>query len=388
MKAVAIALVDLRRTFRTLSNLLFLFVFPLLLILVLGLTFGGMSTQRLGVVTAGSGRLGSDLLSRFQRVPYVTVSSVADPAALRTQVARGDLSAGVIVPAGYDSDLRSNRSTVVTYLARPGTSSQQVGETIRTVVAQQAETVGAAQFAVRHSATGDFDTSLRLAERLQPAAPAVSVVQTTVGKVSPTSGAGTYSVGAWTELLLFVFLMALMGGAIGLVESRRLRITQRMLSTPTSTGTVIGGMVLGRVTISLLQAAIIIAGSAVIFGVRWGDPLGVAAVVVLFALAASGFGLLLGTLLRNEQQGVGIALLLGLGLAAIGGCMVPLEVFPAVMKQVAHVTPHAWANDAFNQLVVHSASLVQILAPLGVLAAYAVVLLGAASWRLRRVLAA
>ena len=68
--------------------------------------------------------------------------------------------------------------------------------------------------------------------------------------------------------------------------------------------------------------------------------------------------------------------------------MVPLEVFSPTMSQVAHLTPHAWANDAFAKLVGHGASIVGILPQLGVLAAYAVVLLALAAWRLRRVLSA
>jgi ABC-2 type transport system permease protein len=56
------------------------------------------------------------------------------------------------------------------------------------------------------------------------------------------------------------------------------------------------------------------------------------------------------------------------------------------MQTIAHITPHAWANDAFAQLVANGASVTVILPQLGVLAAYAAVLLALATWRLRRVL--
>lgn len=73
---------------------------------------------------------------------------------------------------------------------------------------------------------------------------------------------------------------------------------------------------------------------------------------------------------------------------AIGGCMMPLEVFSPVMRRVAHVTPQAWGNDAFAKLIGHGASITGILPQLGALAAYAVVLLALAAWRLRQVLLA
>ena len=58
------------------------------------------------------------------------------------------------------------------------------------------------------------------------------------------------------------------------------------------------------------------------------------------------------------------------------------------MRQVAHITPQAWGNDAFAKLVGHGASITGILPQLGVLTAYAVGLLALAAWRLRRVLSA
>ena len=45
-----------------------------------------------------------------------------------------------------------------------------------------------------------------------------------------------------------------------------------MLATPTSPATVITGETLGRVLISCVQALVIILGSALLFGVNWGQP--------------------------------------------------------------------------------------------------------------------
>jgi ABC-2 type transport system permease protein len=182
-----------------------------------------------------------------------------------------------------------------------------------------------------------------------------------------------------------LFLTA-MTGAVALIETRRLGVARRMLATPTSPATVIAGETLGRVLIACVQALVIILGSALIFTVNWGQPVGVAAVVILFALVGAGAGIFVGTLFRNEQQAIGISLLLGLGFGALGGCMVPLEVFSPTMRNIAHITPQAWGNDAFAKLVGHGASITGILPQLGILAAYAVALLALAAWRLRRVL--
>ena len=51
--------------------------------------------------------------------------------------------------------------------------------------------------------------------------------------------------------------------------------------------------------------------------------------------------------------------------------MAPLEVFPAHARTIAHVTPHAWANDAFSKLLQHRGDLITILPQLGVLLGFA-----------------
>jgi ABC-2 type transport system permease protein len=387
MKALWIGLTNLRRMFRVRTNIFFVFVFPMVLILVLGATFGGASSPRLGVVTTGSGPLGATLLRQLEQTPQLRVVTVSDASALLTQVERGNLEAGVVIPPGYDAAVRAGQNAALRYLARPDQSSQQLGETVRGAVARQAALLGAARFAVAQHAAPSFGAGLSAATRISPAVPAVSVTQTTAGTTLFSRTLGQFDEGAWTELLLFLFLTA-MTGSVALIETRRLGLSRRMLATPTSPATVITGETLGRVLISCVQALVIILGSALLFGVNWGQPAGVAAVVIVFALVAAGAGVFVGTLFRNEQQAIGISLLLGLGLGALGGCMVPLEVFSPTMRRIAHITPQAWGNDAFAKLVGHGASIVGILPQLGVLAAYAVVLLALASWRLRRVLAA
>jgi ABC-2 type transport system permease protein len=48
MKTLWIAATNLRRTFRMRTNIFVIFIFPMLLILVLGAAFGGSSSPRLG----------------------------------------------------------------------------------------------------------------------------------------------------------------------------------------------------------------------------------------------------------------------------------------------------------------------------------------------------
>jgi linearmycin/streptolysin S transport system permease protein len=388
MKAVVMAETNLRRTFRARSNIFLVFVFPLLLILILGETFGGASEPRVGLVFGGSGSLGKALVTALDQTPSMQIVSLSDAGSLKTAVERGNLNAGIVIPDDYDAAIRAGSHVVISYIARPDRFAQQLSQTIQGVVARQAEVLGAAQFALAENSASSFDAGLATAAHTSQLVPAVSVSETTAGTAAFSQPVGQFGQGAWTQLLLFLFLMALTTGSVGLIESRRLGLPQRMLSTPTTAGTIIAGEVLGRLFVGIIQAAVIIFGSAIVFGVRWGQPVGVAAIVVLFTLASAGAAVFLGSVLRNEQQAAGVSLLLGLGLAALGGSMVPIQVFPPTMQKIAHLTPHAWGNDAFAQLIANGASITGILPQLGVLAGFAAALLLLATWRLHRVLTA
>ena len=66
--------------------------------------------------------------------------------------------------------------------------------------------------------------------------------------------------------------------------------------------------------------------------------------------------------------------------------MWPLAIVPAPMRLAGHLFPHAWAMDAFIDLISEDAGLAGIAGRLAVLLGFAAVLLTVASWRLQRAL--
>jgi ABC-2 type transport system permease protein len=96
--------------------------------------------------------------------------------------------------------------------------------------------------------------------------------------------------------------------------------------------------------------------------------------------------MLLGSTFSNEQQAGGIAVFLALILAALGGAMVPLEIFPPTMLKVAHLTPHAWALDGLSELIRFDGGVADIVVETGVLLGFGAALIGIAGWRFHHVL--
>jgi len=384
MKVVTIAWNSIRRLLRDRTNIFFVLLFPMLLILVLGAAFGGDNDPRVGVVAQDSGELGADLVDRIAEVEGIQQLDYPDRASLVLAVERGQLEAGVFVPPGYDESLRAGEQVTLEWVARPDQGTLALRNTVDSVVTEQGALLRAARFASEKGAA-DFSEALQTAEGLAEETEGLRVEQRTVGEPFVFETIGGFDLGAYSQLLLFVFITSATGST-ALIQSRQLGVSSRMLSTPTSVKSILAGETLGRVSVALFQGLIIILGTALLFDVDWGDPLGAAAVFIVFALGSAGVGMLMGATFKNDQQAGAVGVMVGIGLGALGGAMIPLtivQIFSPTMYRVAHITPHAWGIRAFEELILYNGTISDIWLELGVLAAFATVVMALGAWRLR-----
>lgn len=275
----------------------------------------------------------------------------------------------------------------IEWVGRTDENAMALRNTIESIVVEQGALLRASAFADAQGVTPLAD-ALADAREIAEDSEGLVVKQRSVGEPFIFDNLGRFELGAYSQLLMFIYLTS-MTGAAALIQSRQLGVSERMLSTPTSIGTILAGEALGRFFIAAIQGLLIMGGTALFFGVDWGDPLGAIAVFVLFALGASGVGLLMGAVFKNDQQAGGVGVMVGIGLGALGGAMLPLsimKVFSPTLWQVAHVTPHAWGVEAFEKLILQDAGITDIGLELAVLAAFAVVAFALGVWRLRAAL--
>lgn len=376
---LAFARVALVRLVRDRTNVFFVLLFPLLIVMLVGLQFGGSGAVRIGVV---DGTHAPDLRAALLAAEVdLELVDVPDVDAARAAVEGGDVDAALVLPQGT-----ATGTAEVAFIANPDGSDLAV----RSVVQAAVTAVDVPLRAV------DTLTSQGLADEAEAQelvatidAPAVPVTTTTVGDgglAAEFAGLGQFDLGASTQLLLFVFITAMTGSA-AVVQARRWGVLDRVLAGPTSPGSVVAGLALGQLAVAGVQAVVIVAATALLFDVDWGDPVATTAVVVLFSLVAAAAGLLFGSLLRNEEQVSGLGVPISLAAAVLGGCMLPLELFPDPLRALANLTPHAWGNVAFAEIVRRGGGLVDVLPQLAALAGFAIVLGGAAAVALRRRLA-
>jgi len=385
VRALAIAGVNLRRLFRDRMGLFFIFVLPVILIVVLGTVFGGRTAPRIGIVVVDGGAFADELVGAIRDGDVeLEVTTSSDEARLRAAVEEGSLELGLVVPAGYDAALRDGGRTELTVIGPPTTVLSALRRAVDTAVAEQAARVRAARL-VEAEAGLPFDEAIAIAAAVQAQTPGVQVTVERIGEGIFPEGTAAFAPGAQSQLVLFMFLTS-MTAATQIILSRQLGVSRRMLAAPIGITTIVVGEVLGRFGVAMVQGLFIVFLSAFAFGVPWGDPLAAGMVVVVFALVGTGAAMVVGVFANDADQAGALGVMAGMLLGALGGAMVPLEIFPEPVHTIAYLTPHAWAIQGLRSVGLRGGGLADILPELAVLALFALGLVALGTWRFRRVL--
>ncbi len=361
---VGIARVSLLRFVRERSNIFFVFALPLLIILFIGMQFGGGNFSEIALVGADS-PVGTQIAEAFDGSDIVANRYDSRAEALRA-VEEQKVDAAIIVPI---TDPFVDPVDIEYISSSNGVDARAL---LQSTIDEISIDVDGAHFlaSTLGGSAGDYAGQAAAADAaLGP----ITVTESTAGE-NLFGNVTQFNLGAATQLVLFTFLSSLTASAY-LILTRQLGVAQRMAASSTSVGTIVMGETLGKYLIALLQALYIIVATWVIFGVDWGNLWATGALVAVFALVGTAASILLGSMVNNEGVASGIGVGMGIGLGALGGAMMPSEFFSEGVRNVARFTPHFWALEGLKEVVWRGGTIGDITTELGVLALYAVVLL-------------
>ncbi len=178
------------------------------------------------------------------------------------------------------------------------------------------------------------------------------------------------------------WIVSLLTGSV--LQEKQSGTFRRIMVAPIHRATLLAGKLLPYYLINLIQIGIMLGGSSVLFGMSLGhSPAGLVMVSLAAAATATGLGVLIASLVRTPSQAGGLTVLLLLTFSALGGCFVPRFLMPDWLKTLGLITPHAWALDAYQDLLVRGYGLMEVLPRVGALAMFALVFFGIGVWRFR-----
>lgn len=378
-KLFLIGLKDLKLMFRDRAALIFMLLAPFLLTLGMGFVTGrfsgnssGLSDIPVVIVNLDNEQLGNalaDVFSSEDLAELMEPSASSDPEAARRLIDEDEAAAAVIIPAGFTNSIIPAQGTAfdqsfvvpepvkIEVYANPSrpTSAGIVKAIVDEFVSR-----------VEEGRTGLMTSVVQLREAgLLDMNNIEGEIQTLMQTMSATDSASirlhTNTQGGEAvefDLLAYfapgmalMFLMYTVSyGGRSILAERSQGTLPRLLISPTSNSQFLGGKILGVFFMGVAQVGILILASSMFFGVKWGDPLGVVALILAAVFAATGWGMLITAFARSAAQigSMGSAVMLIFGI--LGGSFINLDQLPAFLRTISKITPNAWGLDGFTTL--------------------------------------
>jgi ABC-2 type transport system permease protein len=361
------------------ASLFFFIVFPFMFIVLFNFLLGnvGSSDSRVSLHVAtleAPGGLSYDILGAMETQDEEALAP-GDPvivwdrdvAAARQQVEDGDLPGFVLFPADFTADLNAGTGASLTVVANADATATRaalngLAQAIASQMATYRVTIAASVSLLVQSgqlAPGDIDRAVQqMLDQIltagQSGAPQAFITYLTqnYGDVKGTNAAQFVIPG---YLVMFVFFAAAITAEI-IVRERTNHTLERLLTTSVPREAVLGGIFTGIFLRGLVQIVIFWTVGILAFKVDLGiAPAAVLILSLLMVLMSSAFALMLSTIVKTRRSAGALANITALILAPLGGCWWPLFLYPDWLQAVAKITPHAWATDGFNKLMLYGA---------------------------------
>lgn len=192
-------------------------------------------------------------------------------------------------------------------------------------------------------------------------------------------GAVLYQTLVPSYTVMFAFFLVLIVSWL-LVAERRQGTLKRLRAAPLTKAQILLGKLVPCYLLSVTQGIVLLTAGKLVFDMKWGPAAGwLVPLVLTTSLAAMGLAILVASLARTETQvsiyGTILVVLLGL----LSGCIVPRALLPEQVRDISLATPHAWALDAYAQLLLSPTPNIPMVATAcAVLTAFGVAFIGLA----------
>jgi ABC-2 type transport system permease protein len=160
-----------------------------------------------------------------------------------------------------------------------------------------------------------------------------------------------------------------------------------MLAAPISRGSILVGKLLTSLVLGCASMAVLVLATSLLISAHWGNPLGVAILILAGVLAATGVMTLVATFAKTPEQAQSWQAMVALVFGMLGGSFFPVAQAGGVLAALTLVAPQAWFLRGLDDLT-GGAGANAVLGPVGVMLAFAAVTGALALTRIRRLIAA
>lgn len=301
-------------------------------------------------------------LAAVEEAGIAEIIEVDTADAARRAVSDDEADAAAVIPAGFAAAVQAGEAAAVEVIGSPEAG---LGTDILRSLADGylAELAGIRlSVATTLHAGADPEQAAAIAQRaIADAAepPPIGLVDRTA-EVRQLGGTTFYA----AAMAIFFLFFTAQFGVLGLLGERRQGTLARLVAAPLPPWAIVLGKALVSFVLGIVAMTVLVVASTLLLGADWGEPLGVALLVLAAVTAALGITALITTLGRTEEQAGGWNSIVAVTMAILGGAFFDLSAGPEILGQLSLVTPHAWFLEGLRQMAVPSFTFDRLALPL------------------------
>lgn len=345
------AKIDTRRLFRDKVGIFFVFVFPLIFLVVFGSIFGGEDSIsfRIGVINNSDSEFSTEFVERVfpsdedkasdeekSKSPFDVDSEVTNLDEAKEKMNRGQIEATVILPENFGD-------------VQPG-QEYPSGE-VKVLYDQNNETAGNTLASIM----GDILKGVN-----QEIVPSVEPFTVTTESTA-TQGLTRFDY-TFSGILGFTLLsLGIFGPTTVFPRLKQRGVLRRYQTTTLKVWQYFVGNVLSNGFIGILAAGLMFISAVLFFDLNMrGSYLNLIAIIILGTTLLFGIGLAIGGWAKNENQAAPLAQIATLPMMFLSGVFFPTFLMPELLQNITKFIPLTPIVDSIRMIITENASLADL----------------------------
>lgn len=357
--------IDVKRLFRDKVGIFFVFIFPLIFLVIFGSIFSGDDgvSFRVAVINQADNEFSNQFVERVfpseeqkkqdeekAKSPFNVDSEVTNLDQAKEKMNRGQIEATIILPESF---------------GEIQTGDQHPSGELEVLYDQNNESAGTTLASVLGDVLKEVNQEI------------IPTVEPFTVKATSTATAGlTQFDYTFSGILGFTLLsLGIFGPTTVFPRLKQRGVLRRYETTTLKVWQYFVGNVLSNGFVGLLAAALMFVAAVLFFDLNMrGSYINLAIVVMLGVTMLFGIGLAIGGWAKNENQAAPLAQIATLPMMFLSGVFFPTFLMPEILQNITKFIPLTPVIDSVRMIITENASLLDLSPQLGVILGWTVVI--------------
>lgn len=365
LPVITFAKIDVKRLFRDKVGIFFVFIFPLIFLVVFGSIFRGDNTVsfRVAVINNANNEYATQFVERVfpseeekkndeekAKSPFKVDDEAKTLDQAKEKMNRGQIEATIILPENFGETTQGQAYPSGEVQVLYDQNNQSAGTTLASVI-------------------GDIlkEVNSQIVPTVEPF--------TVVAESTSTKGLTQFDY-TFSGILGFTLLsLGIFGPTSVFPRLKQRGVLRRYQTTTLKVWQYFVGNVLSNGLVGLLAAAMMFVAAVLFFNLNMrGSYINLAVVIVLGVTMLFGIGLAIGGWAKNENQAAPLAQIATLPMMFLSGVFFPTFLMPELLQNITKFIPLTPVIDSVRMIITENASLMDLGPQIGIILGWTVII--------------